>query len=182
MVREQRVRAPTKYLLSAALLIGAFIPAASVSYGRADVFFDKTFVITFDLGPNYQMIARDSNVAFRFYVSSNGTVSFYAASTERTGCPGNNRSTAQLNQSATTSRECDGISDTTTSHVRIAEDVLTYTEAQFVTSSVSGKTSSVRRGYSFRFTGRTCQAIQYIVEGIAMSPVSCQVEDGDTAG
>lgn len=175
------MRAPTKYLLSAALLIGAFIPAASVSYGGANTFIDKTFVVTFDLGPNYQMIARHSNVAFRFYVSSDATVSFYSTSTEKTGCPGNNRST-QLNQSATTSRECDGISDTTTSHVRIVGDILTYTETQFVTSSVSKKTSSVRRGYSFRVDGRTCEAMQYIIEGIAMSPVSCQVEDGNTAG
>jgi len=176
------VRAPTKYLLSAALLIGASIPAASVSYGGANAFFNKTFVVTFDLGPNYQMIASHSNVAFRFYVSSDGTVSFDPTSTGKTGCPENNRSTTRLNQSATTSRECDGMSDTTTSHVRILGDILTYTEAQFVTSSVSRRTSSVRRGYSFRFDGRTCEAIQYIVEGIAMSPVSCQVEDGNTAG
>lgn len=176
------MRAPTKYLRSAALLTGALIPAASVAYGGEDAFFNKTFIVTFDLGPNYQLIARHSNVAFRFYVSSDGTVSFYATPTDRIGCPGNGGSTTKLGQSATTSRECDGISDTTTSRVRIVENVLTYTEAQFVTSSVSRKTSSVRRGYSFRFSGRTCEAIQYIVEGIAMSPVSCQVEDGHTSG
>jgi hypothetical protein len=156
-----------------------FGPAASASYGGANAFFDKTFVVTFDLGLNYQLIARHSNVAFRFYVSSDGTVSFYATSAEKTGCPGNSGSTTKLGQSATTSRECDGISDTTTSHVRILGDILTYTETQFVTTSVSRRTSSVRRGYAFRFDGRTCQAIQYIVEGIQMSPVSCQVEDGN---
>jgi hypothetical protein len=178
------VQSATKYLLSAALLIGALVPSAAVSYGGAAAFFNKTFVVTFDLGPNYQLIAGRSNVEFRFYVSPDGEVSFYSPSAEKAGCFVNSRSTTKANQVTTTSRVCGGVSVTTTSSVHIAGDVLTYTEtqAQPGTALASRNKSAGSRAYSFRFDGRTCEALRYIVEGILMSPVSCQVDDGNTAG
>jgi len=178
------LQAPTKYVLSAAILTGAFVPAAAAFYGTAKPFFNKTFAVTFDLGSNHQLIAGYSNVELRFYVSDEGTVFFYPASTEKTGCFANRRSPiqTQVNQSTTTSRECDGMTDMTTSRVDVLGDILTYTETQSVTSWATRRKLTVRRGYSLRFNGSSCEALRYIVEGIAMAPVSCQVADGNTAG
>jgi hypothetical protein len=153
-----------------------------MSYGGANAFFNKTFVVTFDLGPNYQLIAGDSNVESRFYVSSDGEVSFYPASTERTGCSGSGGPTTKVNQIRTTSHICDEVFVATTSSVNIDGDILTYTETRLVTSSASRNKSRTQRAYSFRFDGRTCEDLRYIVEGILMSPVSCRVEDGNTTG
>jgi hypothetical protein len=176
------VQSATKCVSSVALLIGALIASASMSYGSANAFFNKTFVVTFDLGPNYQMIAGNSNVEARFYVSSDGEVFFYPGSTEKTGCFGSGGPTTKVNQIKTTSHVCDEVSVATTSSVSIDGNVLTYTETRLVTSSASRNKSRTQRAYSFRFVGRKCEALRYIVEGILMSPVSCRVENGNTAG
>jgi hypothetical protein len=153
-----------------------------MSYGGANAFFNKTFVVTFDLGPNYQLIAGDSNVESRFYVSSDGEVFFHPASTEKPGCSGSDRAATKVNEIKTTLHTCDEVSVTTTSSVSIFGDVLTYTETRLVTSPASRNKSRTQRAYSFRFDGRNCEALRYIVEGILMSPVSCRVEDGNAAG
>ena len=164
------------------MLIGAVVPAASVSCAGASAFFNKTFVVTFDLGPNYQLIAGHSNVEYRFYVSSDGEVFFHPASTEKTGCSGSGGPTTKVNQVTTTSHTCDGVSVATTSSVSIDGNVLTYTETRQLTSQASKNKSRSQRAYSFRFDGRNCEALRYIVEGILMSPVSCRVEEGNTDG
>ena len=169
-------------VLSVAILAGAIVPAATTPYGGASAFFNKTFVVTFDLGLNYQLIAGDSNVESRFYVSSDGEVFFYPDSTEKSDCSGSGGPATRVNQVRTTSHICNGVSVVTTSSVNISGDVLTYTETRLVTSPSAKNTSRTQRAYSFRFDGRTCEALRYIVEGILMSPVSCSVEDGNTAG
>jgi hypothetical protein len=183
-VRGSLVPSATKCVLAVALVFEAFVPSAAMSYSGASAFFNKTFVVTFDLGPNYQLIAGHSNVEFRFYVSSDGEVFFYSPSTEKPACSRDNRSITKVNQVTTTSRVCNGVSVTTTSSVNITGDVLTYTETQtqLAASPASRNKSAGSRAYSFRFDGRKCEALRYIVEGILMSPVSCLVEDGNTAG
>lgn len=176
------MRAATKSIVSIAILTGALAPATSAPYNAASAFLNKTFVVTFDLGPNYQLIAGRSNVEVRFYVSSDGEVFFHPDSTENAGCSGNSGSTTRVNQVATTSRVCNGASVTTTSSVNIGGDVLTYTETRLGPAPTPKNRSAGSRAYSFRFDGRTCEALRYIVEGILMSPVSCSVENGNTAG
>ena len=176
------MRAATKSIVSIAMLIGAVVSAAAAPYNTASAFLNKTFVVTFDLGPNYQLIAGRSNVEVRFYVSPDGEVFFHPDSTENTGCSEIDGSTTRVNQLATTKRVCNGVSVITTSSVNIAGDVLTYTETRLGTSPTPKNRSAGSRAYSFRFNGRTCEALRYIVEGILMSPVSCSVDDGDTAG
>ena len=160
--------AATKSVVSIAILTAALAPATAAPYNAARAFLNKTFVVTFDLGPNYQLIAGRSNVAFRFYVSPDGEVFFHPDPAENTGCSGNSGPTTRVNQVATTSHVCGGVSVTTTSSVHIAGDVLTYTETRLSTLPAS-KNKSGSRAYSFRFDGQRCEALRYIVEGITMT-------------